>query len=210
MGKFFTKGLDEEEDKKEGSLKRLKNIEELLKITKNKTKSIKEITSFSEEPFSPKAKVLIEKTRIIQKDADYKKLKTTGGNNITYNFSDFKTFNDLYKDLISKKMLIDDAEKKQDDFDAKLNDLNEYSPRNKKYIEAKNTLLDNAKNVCKGKEKIIEDLKKGIFLLKSDDEFKKQQTSKKFHENKFPRKPTKINVNKSNELIIGEETDIDK
>ena len=107
LGEVFNKGLNKEEDKKEGLLQRLKNIEdknqELLKITKNKTENIKEITNFSKEPLSPKAKALIEEIKIIQKDVDYKKLKITGGNNVTYDFSDFKTFNDLSKDLYSKK-----------------------------------------------------------------------------------------------------------
>ena len=45
LGKIFNKGLDKDEDKKEGLLKRLKNIEDKneqqLKITKNKTESVK-------------------------------------------------------------------------------------------------------------------------------------------------------------------------
>ena len=105
LGKGFTKGLNKE-DQKDGLFKSLKNIEgkneELLKIKRNKTKNIKEISDFSDEPFS-KAKALIEEIRIIQEDVDYKNLKITDGNNVTYNFSDFKTFNDLYKDLFFKK-----------------------------------------------------------------------------------------------------------
>ena len=132
--KFLIKGLNEEEGKKEELLKRLKNIEdnnqELLKITKNKTKNIKEITNFSEEPLSLKTKALIEEIKIIQKDIDYKQLKITGGNKVTYDFSDFKTFNDLSKDLYSKKMLMDDAEMKQNESDTKLNVLSGYSLRN--------------------------------------------------------------------------------
>ena len=42
--------------------------------------------------------------------------------------------------------------------------------------------MDNAKNFYKGREKIIEGFKKGIFPLKSDDESRKQQTSKNFNE----------------------------
>ena len=49
LGKGFTKGLNKD-DKKDRLFKRLKNIddknEELLKIKKNKTKNIKQITSF--------------------------------------------------------------------------------------------------------------------------------------------------------------------
>ena len=50
LGKIFNKGLSKE-DKKEGLLKKLKNIEDkneqLLKI-KNKTENIKEVTDFVE------------------------------------------------------------------------------------------------------------------------------------------------------------------
>ena len=53
LGKIFNKGL-KEEDKKEGLLKRLKKIEdkneEQLKAVKYKTKNIKEVTDFVEEP----------------------------------------------------------------------------------------------------------------------------------------------------------------
>ena len=45
----------------------------------------------------------MEEIRIIQKNVDYRKLKITGGNNVTNDFSDFKTFNDLFRDLYLKK-----------------------------------------------------------------------------------------------------------
>ena len=43
------------------------------------------------------------------------------------------------KTFISNKMTIDNAEIKQNEFNAKLNALKEYSPRNQKYLEAKIT-----------------------------------------------------------------------
>ena len=102
LGKVFNKGLDEEEDKKEVLLKRLKNIEDKneqqLKIKKNKTESIKEVTDFVKQPLSLEAKTLIEEIRTIQKDVDHRKLKTRGGNNVTYDFSDYKTFKELFRD----------------------------------------------------------------------------------------------------------------
>ena len=53
MGKVFNKGL-KEEDKKEGLLKRPKNIQdkkdEQLKAIKNKVENIKEVTDFVEKP----------------------------------------------------------------------------------------------------------------------------------------------------------------
>ena len=93
-------------------------------------------------------------------------------------------------------MTIDDAEMKQNEFDAKPNALSGYSPRNQNYIEAKNKILVNAKNFCERRKKIIEGFKKGIFLLKSDDE--------------SPKKTTKVDVKEFNELIIKKEKDIDK
>ena len=61
-------------------MKRLKNIgyknEEQLKATKN-NETIKEVTNFVEEPLRQEAKELIEETRVIQKDVDYRKLKVT-------------------------------------------------------------------------------------------------------------------------------------
>ena len=105
LGKIFNKGLSED-DKKEGLLKRLENIEDkneqLLKI-KNKIENIKEVTDFVKEPLSLEAKALIEEIRIIQKDVNYKKLTIKGGNNVAYDFSDFETFNELFRDLYYKK-----------------------------------------------------------------------------------------------------------
>ena len=73
-------------------MKRLKNIEdrneELLKTTKNKTENIKEITDSFKESLGPEAKALVEEIRTIKKNVDYKKFKITGGNNVTYDFSD--------------------------------------------------------------------------------------------------------------------------
>ena len=111
--------MDEEEDKKEGLFKRLRNIEDkneqLLETTKNKTENIKQVTDFIKEPLSSKAKALIEEIRTIQKDVDYRKLKITGGSNVTYDFSDYKTFKELVRDLSYKKMTIDNAKHMQDE-----------------------------------------------------------------------------------------------
>ena len=139
LGNNFTKGL-KEEDKKERLLKRLKNIEDknkqLLKTIKSKNENIKEVTDFVKEPLSLEAKALIEEIRTTQKDVDYRKLKITGGNKVTYDFSDYKTFKELFRDLYHRKMAIDEAESKQEEFNAALSVLNKYTPRDQKYIEA--------------------------------------------------------------------------
>ena len=156
--------MDKDEEKKEGLSERLRNIEDkneqLLKTTKIKTESIKEVTNFIEEPLSPEAKALIEEIRTIQKNVDYRKLKIRGGNNVTYDFCNYKTFKELFRNLYYKKMTIDDAKIKQDEFDSILAVLSNYTPRAQKYIEEKNKLLDNAKKFYEGRKKLLKALKK--------------------------------------------------
>ena len=160
----FNKRLKKEE-KKEGLLTRLKNIEdkneEQLKAVKNKAENEKEVTDFVEESLSLEANGLIEEVRIIQKDIDYRKWKTTGGNKVTYDFSDYKTFEELFRDLYYRKITIDEAERKLDEFDTTFSALNKCLTKNKEYIEAKNKLLINVKKFYKRWEKIIEGFKNG-------------------------------------------------
>ena len=97
-------------------MERLKSIEdkneEKLKTIKNKTENIKEVIDFVEKPLSLEAKGLIEEIKIIQKDVDYRKLKITGDNNTTYDFSDYKTFKELFRDLYCRNIAIDQAKRK--------------------------------------------------------------------------------------------------
>ena len=123
LGKVFNKRLTEE-DKKQGPLKRLKDIEnkkkseQLPRAVKNKPENIKKVINFIREPLSLEAKGLIEEMKVIQNDVDYRKLKIISGNKTEYDFSDYKTFKKLFRDLYYKKMSIDDAETKQDEFSA--------------------------------------------------------------------------------------------
>ena len=131
-----TKKKDKNEDKNE----------QKLITTTNKTENVKEITDSFKESLSPKARALVEEIKIIQKDVDYRKLKITGGNKIMYDFSNYKTFSELFTRVYHKKMTIDKAEMKQEEFYSVLDILYNYTPRAQKYIEERNKLLDNAKN----------------------------------------------------------------
>ena len=187
LGKVFNKRLEKEEDKKEGLLKRLKNIEdkneEQLKAIKNKaSENIKEVTDFVKDSLSLEAKHLIEEIRVIQKDVDYRKLKIRGGNNTDYDFSDYRTFKELFKNLYYKKITIDEAERGQNESNVIMNALKAYSPRNNKYIETKNKLLNNFKKLYEGREKIIEVFKNGIFSFVHDEVWEEQMRNKKEEE----------------------------
>ena len=54
--------------------------------------------------------------------------------------------------------------------------LKAYAPRDIKYVEAKNKLVYNVENFYKGKEKIIEGFKNGVFPVYYDkrEEFRKE------------------------------------
>ena len=91
-----------------------------------------------------------------------------------YDFSDYTTFKKLFRDLYYRKMAIDESESKQEEFNSVLGVLSDYTPRNKKYTEAKNKLLDNAKNFYEWREKIIKGFKNGIFPLNYNDVVEEQ------------------------------------
>ena len=92
---------------------------------------------------------------------------------MTYDFSNYRTFKELFRDLYYKKLTIDDAEAYQIQFDPVLYNLNKYSPKNPKYIDAKNNLLKNVEKFYKGRNKIIEGFKNNIFPVYYDETFVK-------------------------------------
>ena len=182
LGKIFNKGLSED-DKKEGLLKRLKNIEDKnekpLEVKNKANENIKEVTDFVDQPLSFEAKQLIEEIKNIQKDVDYRKLKIRGGNNVHYDFSDSKTFKELFRELYYKKTTIDYVERKQDEITGIMGALNAYSPRDNKYVEAKNNLVNNVENFYKGREKIIEVLKNKLFPFYYDERYEHQMKAQR-------------------------------
>ena len=79
---------------------------------KNNTEgNMKEATDFVDQPLSFEAKEFIEEIKVIQKDVDYRKLKIRGGNNVDYDFSDYKTFKEFFRDIYYKETAIDNAER---------------------------------------------------------------------------------------------------
>ena len=207
LGRIFNKGLNKYEDKKEGLLKRLKNIEDknekLLEVKNNTEGNIKEVTDFVDQPLSFEAKELINEIKNIQKNVDYRKLKIRGGNNVDYDFSDYKTFKELFRDLYYKETTIDDVERKQDEISAVIAVLKNYAPRDNKYVEAKNKLLNNVKIFYEGREKIIEGFKNKILwwrVWRTYEIWKRSTKRKKKKEKeKTRRKAKKPKKNKKKE-----------
>ena len=116
---------------------------------------------------------LVEEIKVIQKDVNYRRLKIRGGNNAGYDFIDYRTFKELFRDLYNKEWntTINEIERKQDESSVVMTALKNYTPRNNKYVEAKNKLLNNVENFYKGREKNIEGFKNKIFPLYYDKEY---------------------------------------
>ena len=96
-------------------------------------------------------------------------------------------------------MSIDEAERKQDEFDGVVGALSTYSTKRKEYIEAMNKLLNNAKNFYKRREKIIERFKNGIFPLNYDKE--EEQTRYEEEESNIRNENGLIDYKKLERLI---------
>ena len=60
-------------------------------------------------------------------------------------------------------MTINDAEMKRNKFNTMRVALNNYSTKDKKYIKAKNSLINNAKTFTRGEKKLLKALKKEYF-----------------------------------------------
>ena len=187
--------------KKEGILKRLKNIEDENKV---KNKDIKEVTDFVNQPLSFEAKELINEIKTIQKNVNYRKLKIIGGDKKEYDFSDKKTFKELFRNLYYGNLTIDEAKSKQDEFNVVLHVLKKYSSKHDKYITLKNNLVDNASNFYQGREKTIKGFENEVFPFYYDrEDEEKMEFEKEEEEERI------TDANKFNEWVNKQETSID-
>ena len=127
-----------------------------------------------------------------------------------YDFSDYKTFKKLLRDLYYEPVTIDEAESKQEEFNAVLHVLKEYNPRHDKYVTLKNNLLENASKFYEGREKIIEGFKNGIFPLYYDSRYHEERMKYEEEEQEEKQKPTKDDLISLNKHIIDKETNINE
>ena len=93
--------------------------------------------------------------------------------------------------FITKKTTIDYVERKQDEITGVMDALKAYAPRDNKYIEAKNKLVNNVENFYKVREKIIEGFKNGIFPVYygNRDRFSENEDDDEEDEEEQDKKP---------------------
>ena len=152
LGKIFNKGLNEN-DKKEGFFKRLKNIED--KNEKQLDKNSKSWNSISySSQLSKKAKELFEKIK--------KEKNDIGPDGTIVNFNKFKISLDLASNIYRSKKLLKDAENKQQ-IKILLNKLRKYNPSKSKKIKAREETLSAAEKLLNNRQDVIDAFKTGIF-----------------------------------------------
>ena len=170
LGQVFNKGLNADE-KQEGLLKRLKNIEDTtdrqLEENKNNKLGVKSIVYAVKEELSQEAKNILEKLNNQEKLINYKKLSFRGVNNKDYDFTNFSSLRELFNAIYYGKILIPGAEREQNEFDDMTDILKTYRPRkDSKYYKLKQDLLINEQNFYDGREMIVNTFKNKIFPLK--------------------------------------------
>ena len=162
---------------------------------------------------------MINKTKTIQKNVDYRKLKIRGGNNVDFDFSDYKTFKELFSDLYYKQITIDYAERKQDEITGVMRALKRYAPKDNEYVEANNKHVNNVENFYKGREKIIERFKNGVFPVyygnpdrfsEDEDDDEKDEDEREEQEEQEEQKPIKYDYKTLIKQITDEEDKKDK
>ena len=88
---------------------------------------------------------MLKETKDIGDSVDHDKLFFMGGNKKYYSFENFKTVKKLIKDIHSKKVTIDWAEIKQNEFFKKIDELRAYPARGPKYIDLRKMFLKTKK-----------------------------------------------------------------
>ena len=97
--------------------------------------------------------------------------------------------------------------------------LKAYAPRDNKYVEAKNKLVDNVENFYKGREKIIEGFKNGVFPVyygnqeefsEDEDDQEDEEDEREEQEEQEEQKLMKYDSKTLIKQIADEEKDINK
>ena len=153
LGEALNKELNKK-DKKEGLLKRLKNIEgkneEQLKnqlkliennsSDKNSFKGIRFLSNISEE-----AKEVLHKIKELNNEINYNKLVRVHTNGRVYTFIIFRRLENLTRDIFSADISIKQVKTRQNEMENLLSSLNRYSPQNAQKIRCRAKTLSNAK-----------------------------------------------------------------
>ena len=174
LGKFFNKGL-KEEDKKEKNIEG-KN-EEQLKAIKNQGKkqldAIKSINTDS-KPLkvinffgkNPEAKELMNEIREVENPIDSEKLVCAKSGKKSFNFNIFKLLFKFSANIYDGKIILEEAKKDQHKKFKQLEDLKKFDPNNPDNIREKEETLINTEKVYNNRNNVNNAFENEVFPFK--------------------------------------------
>ena len=195
MGKIFNKGFNKDEDKKEGLLKRLKNIEDKNKARLKEiedhqkkqldtdSKSLKSISYFSQ--LSTKAKELFEKIKKEKNEVDAETFVCVKTDVTVFNFNKFKNSIDLASNIYRNKNLLKDAENEQYNIKILLYKLRNYNPTKPKNKKAKKETSIAVEKLLNNRQEVIYTFKTGIFPYIDGFQIKEESEEKNLEKIKY-------------------------
>ena len=89
---------------------------------------------------------MLEKLNNQEKLINYQKRYLKGGNNSEYDFTEYRSLKEFFKAIYYKNIIIEKAERMQEEFAAVFGALEKYKPKKEPYIEKRRKLLINSKN----------------------------------------------------------------
>ena len=130
-------------------MKRLKNIEDKIekqfKTIENKDRKqlgIKSVINVFSDELSKEAKNIFYMLSNQEKSVNYKKLNfKRDKNNLEFDFRDYNSLKELFKDIYYKKLSIENAESMPDEFNAALFALKNYNPKKNLNIKKKKEIF---------------------------------------------------------------------
>ena len=169
LGKLFTIGLEKEEDKKEGLLKRLKNIEgkneEQLKVLKDQSQKQPIISKVKNPNFNKvsfrnllyaKSMEVFNEIRDQDEIIDYLRLSFVGSSKkYTFKFKKFLSFGNLAENIYDDNVSLDAAKQEPRRMENMLEDFIDYSPVKNVYKNKKTNIFLNPKEFYKGRREVL-------------------------------------------------------
>ena len=182
LGQVFNEGLEKDE-KQSGLLKSLKNIEDK---TDNQLKENKDSYIVRQE-LSQEAKNILKKLNNQEKLVNYRKLGFRGGNNKDYDFTNFSSLRELFRETYYGEILIWAVEREQDNFDDMIEILKVYKPKKDfQYYGRKQDLVINVQDFYDGREMIINTFKNKLFPFYSGNHYKEFKEESSESEDRIP------------------------
>ena len=119
----------------------------------------------------------------------YKKFVCFHSNGTPYDFNNFRDIKQLGNYIFNGLISIKDAKDEQDKMKEEMAKLENYNPINKKKVDTRNEVLNNAKKLFDIKSRIIKAFEDGIFPLHKENLHKEQAEEKKKRRKKRKNNP---------------------